>query len=365
MKKTAQLFLIFVMLLLPMQALLAQDSNVTVPDVTGLNVPQAAAELNRSGLNVGIQTPAENAAELTSNTIVSQSVAAGTSVPYGTSIDLMVVLPNNAQLIYDDNDLSLVNITAEEMSIPNLIFASTQGTPAIYPATTFWPSALRGGYCFQLWSVSRNEPKSLNECQGIDNWRTTNNTQYHFWTQSNGITQFAVQENNIQRALCPAAPPNSQDTPTRCEFYLEGGGRADDATAYIYFAYTQSAIAIINNSQDRWMPTHLNTIYNYNPALTAPGAPLIFGDANLLREEHRQALGNIQQLAPGQCVMFTLASATVTEPPEPCRVVAQRPLVDDVAFWVANFELESVIDGERRICPASMPERLTRCVLRR
>lgn len=365
MPKFARRLLLFVILLMPTQLIHGQESNVTVPDVTGLNVPQAAAELNRSGLNLGVQTPAENAGDTTPNTVVSQVIEPGTSVAYGSAVDLTVVLPNNAQLIYDDNDLSLVNITTDEMRIPNLVFTSSEGTAATYPATTFWPASLRGGYCFQLWSVSRNEPKSLDECQGIDNWRTTNNPQYHFWTQSNGVIQFAVQENSIQRALCPAAPLNSQDSPTRCEFYLAGGGRGDDATAYIYFAYTGDAIAIINNSDDRWMPTNANTIYNYNPTISVPGAPLIFGDPNLLREEHRQSLGNIQQLAPGQCIMFTLASATVTETPEPCTVIAQRPLGDEVAFWVANFEVESVIDGERRICPAPTPGRLTRCILRR
>lgn len=365
MRETIQTLSLLIAFLFFNPIILAQDNTVTVPDVTGLTVPQAAAALNRNGLNLGVQTPTDNIGDSAPNTVVSQATAPDSSVPYGTAIDLTVVLPNNAQLIYDDNDITLVNITAEQMSIPNLVFTSVEGTSANYPATTFWPGSLRGGYCFQLWSISRGEPKSLDECQGIDNWRTTNNSQYHFWTQANGVTQFAVQENGIQRATCAAAPPNSQDNPTRCDFYLAGGGRGDDAAAFVYFAYTEDAIAFINVSDNRWMPTNANNLYNYNPAISVPGVPLTFGDPDLLREEHRQALGDITQLAPGQCIMFTLASATVTEPPEPCDVIAQRPLVAEVAFWVANFEVESVIDGVRRICPAPTPGRLTRCIVRR
>ena len=358
-------FCVSFLILLSASLVTAQDAIVTVPDVTGMNVPQAAAELNRSGLNVGTQTPADNAGNATPNTVVTQATAPGTSVTRGTAIDLSVVLPPNARLIYDDNDITLVNITPQEMTIPNLIFSSVDGTPANYPATTFWPGAARGGYCFQLWSISRNEPKSLDECQGIDAWRTTNNSQYHFWTQANGVNQFAVQEGGIQRAVCPAAPPNSQDSPTSCEFYLAGGGRGDDTTAFVYFAYTENAIAFINTSQDRWMPTNVNTLYNYNPAISVPGVSLTFGDPNLLREEHRQSLGNITQLAPGQCIMFTLSGSSVSEPPESCSMVAQRELAPEVAFWIANFEVESVVDGVRRICPAPTPGKLTRCIVRR
>jgi hypothetical protein len=113
------------------------------------------------------------------------------------------------------------------------------------------------------------------------------------------------------------------------------------------------------------MPTSQTNIYNNNPGLSAPGASLRFGDTDLLREDFRVGLGNISQLAPGQCLMYTVDGADVTEPPESCDVVAQRALGANIAFWVADFEVESAIDGERRICPAATADQRTRCIIRR
>ncbi len=344
---------------------IAQEDTVIVPDVTGQNVAQAAAILNRSGLNLGSQSPAGNPGDTPPNTVVGQALAAGESVPFGTAVDLTVVLPPNARLIYDDNDITLVNITAQPMNTAPLLFTSVVGTAAQYQATTFWGGQLDGNRCFQLWSVSRGEPKSLEECEFIDAWRTTNQSQYYFWTQANGVTQFAVQENGVIRATCPAAPRNSQDAPTSCEFYMEGGGRVDDAAPFVYLAYTETSIAFINPTDDRFMLTSTNTFFSYNPALEVAGSPLTFGDPALLREEFRLALGDITRLAPGQCIVYTLEGAGVTEPPEPCEVIAQRELGGAIAFWTANFEISRVSDDERRICPAPSPGQLTRCILQR
>ncbi len=58
-------------------AVAAQD--VSVPDLTGLNVPQAAALLNRAGLKLG----AENAAGWTPESGVPQNTIGGQSIPAG------------------------------------------------------------------------------------------------------------------------------------------------------------------------------------------------------------------------------------------------------------------------------------------
>ena len=116
------------------------------------------------------------------------------------------------------------------------IFTSIEGTSATYAASQ-WDNNLRENQCFQLWSLNRNGPKDVEGCHFIQTWHTTTNTGSHFWTQSNGVMRFAALENGIQRAICDAAPPNSQDSPITCEFYLAGGGDADDATGFVYFAY--------------------------------------------------------------------------------------------------------------------------------
>jgi hypothetical protein len=363
----ARVYLFFISILLISLVALgasAQENNVVVPDVTGLPVAQAAARLNEAGLNLGAQTAVTDAAGAVPNTVISQAVAVGTSVAYGTAIDLSVVLPPNARLIYDDNDITLVNITDQATNTSGLVFISIEGTTASYAASQ-WDSSLREHQCFQLWSLNRNGPKGLEECDFIQVWRTTADTSAHFWTQSNGVMRFAVQENGVERAVCPAAPANSQDIPTVCEFYLAGGGGGSDTTGFVYFAYTTDAIVLINTSDDLWMPSAQNNLYNYNPGLSSPGAALSFGNPDLLREEHRVNLGIIAQLAPGQCLMYTLTTASVSEAPEGCHIIAQRALEPNIAFWTANFEVESVIDGLRRICPAAVPNRLTRCIVRR
>lgn len=364
MKRAAALLIASVLLVLFSHYSLAQEATATVPDITGMNLPQAAATLNRNGLELGTQTPADNAGQLPPNSIVAQETAPGTSVPRGTVVNVSVVLPSNTRLIYDDNDITLMNLTDQPMNTSGLIFTAVEGTAATYTASQ-WGDSLRERQCFQLWSVNRNGPKEVEQCDTIQAWRITTNPGAHFWTQANSVSSFAVQENGIQRAVCAAAPPNSQDSPTTCEFYLAGGGAGDELTPFVYFAYTENAIALINTSNDLWMPTTQTTLYNYNAALAAPGASLNFGDPDLLREEFRVGLGNIAQLAPGQCLMYTVDGSNVTEPPEPCDVVAQRALAANIAFWVADFEVESAIDAERRICPAAAESNRTRCIVRR
>jgi hypothetical protein len=364
MKKVMPLLLITLLLMLFSYHSLAQEADVTVPDVTGLNLPQAAALLNRNGLELGAQIPADNPGELPPNSIVTQEIAPGTTVPRGSVVNVTVVLPSNTRLIYDDNDLTLINLTDQPMDTSGLNFTALEGTPATYAASQ-WGNSLRERQCFQLWSVNRNGPKDVDPCATMQAWRISTNTGTHFWTGANSVTNFAVQENGIQRAVCNAAPPNSQDSPTTCEFYLAGGGAAAEITPFVYFAYTENAIALINTSDNLWMPTNQTTLYNYNPAISAPGAALTFGDPNLLREEFRVGFGNIAQLAPGQCLMYTVEGSNVTEPPEPCDVVAQRALGANIAFWIASFEVQSAIDGERRNCPAATVDQRTRCIVRR
>src|SRR5690348_12468683 len=89
----------------------AQDA--AVPDLTGLNVPEAAALLNKNGFALGAENnvgwTADSGQE--QNTIKGQSVAAGQTAAPGSAIDVTVLRSPNAMLIYDDNDLSLVNKT--------------------------------------------------------------------------------------------------------------------------------------------------------------------------------------------------------------------------------------------------------------
>ena len=144
---------------------------------------------------------------------------------------------------------------------------------------------------------------------------------------------------------------------------MTGGGAGSDVAPFIAFAYTRDAIALVNVTEDQWMITNESTIYNFNPAISSPGAGLNMGDPELLREEFRVSLGDITRLAPNQCIVLTLAEGA--QLPQICDVVAQRSLAPEVAIWVAPFEMDSVTMGKRYKCPAATPDKLTRCILPR
>ncbi len=354
--------IVLLLLCLPASVGLSAQEAVSVPVIIGLNVPQAAAALNRAGLTLGNQTPVrwEAASGLPENTVGAQSLEAGASAAPGTPVDVTVLRTSNIVLVYDDNDLTLVNLSGAPVNIGGLIFTATEGASASFAASR-WTGALAPGDCGQVWSISRGAAKDVAGCAST-RWLTTNNPQEHFWTTANGVVRFSVIENGVERASCDAAPVGTQDQPLRCEAYVTAGGAASEITSYVYFTYTTDAFAVINRSLDKWMPTGQTTILNYNPNLSIAGLPVQVGDPGLFGNPPTPA--NIGQLAPGQCVLFTSDNASAA-PPEPCDQIAQLHLASNVAFWLANFVVDSAADDERRECPAAVADRVTICVMPR
>lgn len=339
----------------------AQEETSTVPDLRGLNVPQAAARLNEAGLRLGNQVSLAWTIDLglPQGSISAQSITANSIVPRGTSIDISVLQAPNMRLIYDDNDLTLINLTANTVSISNLVFRSTSGTTASFSANQI-TSSLDAYGCLQIWSIARSEPKDVEGCDST-NWRTTNNTAEHFWTQANSVQNFAVLDIGIELVNCPAAAEGTQDSPLVCEFFFAAAGAASTSTDYIYFAYTTDAFAIINRSEDRWMPTNQTRIYIYNPAIQAQGAELIIGDPALF--QNPDIVADITRLAPQQCLMLTSNLPNGSNPPQSCNLIAQRDLSSDLAFWLADFEVQSAREEIWRRCPAATSGRLTLCIV--
>lgn len=342
----------------------AQTSDVTVPDLLGLNAPQAAAALNALGLWLGEDMPLLWVPDtgLPENSIAAQSIPAGTQVAPGTRIDITVLRAANMAVIYDDNDLTVVNLNTTPVDLGALTFADISGQTAF--SATRISGDVRGGSCVQVWSVARSVPKQMADCEGIQRWLVTNNRAEHFWTQENGIQQFTIFEDGVPLTVCPAAPIGSIDSPLRCDFFYGGGSSGGNTADYLYFAYTPEAIALINMSQDRWMLTGITPIYNYNPALQIRGVELRFGDTQLFSPDTQRRPGQIERLAPGQCIVFTTTPLESDAAPQDCIVIAQRALDPSVAFWTsADFEVESVTTGRRRACPAAIPEQPTLCIL--
>ena len=226
-------------------------------------------------------------------------------------------------LIYDDNDLTMVNLTTNIVDVTGLRFASAEGASTSFPATR-WSTSLRSRQCMQVWTIPRNGPKGLEDCRLIQNFIAHTTPDEHFWTQANSVQSFVILENGLERANCSAAPNGSQDNPLECDFYLGGANSATTVTFYLYFAYTTDAIVIINQSNDKWMPTDRTAIFNFNPGVGEEGIEFIFGDRALFENEET-VIGDITQLAPGQCIMLTANHPNgMATPPQPCNIIAQR-----------------------------------------
>src|SRR5215813_13975992 len=78
----------------------------TVPNLVGLNLPQATAALNNVGMALGNQTsaPWTQDSGVPQNTISVQSTPAGQAATAGASVDVTVLRSPNVSLSYDDND---------------------------------------------------------------------------------------------------------------------------------------------------------------------------------------------------------------------------------------------------------------------
>jgi hypothetical protein len=355
-RKICLFIIVIAALLFPHLTVVGQDT-VTVPDVRGLGVPQAAALLNRNGLVLGQENNVAWTAEsgLPQNTIGEQSVPAGQAVARGTVVDLTVLRSPNTLLIYDDNDLTMVNRSGGVMSLEGLIFRSMGGSQESFFTATRWTGALDADDCGQIWSVPRGEPKNLPECPSNIFWLTTRFEEAHFWTGAYGATQFRVEQNGIERAICPIVNPGT------CEFFLAGGGAAGEVTQFVYFAYTPDQLVVHNISEDKWMPLDGVQIVNNAPPVAgstfAFGSPEVFGNP--------QTIGRINRLAPGQCLHYTGSAAVGDTLPESCDVVARLDLDPSVNFWAQPFGVDSVSDDQPHTCPAATPGKLTICVMPR
>lgn len=333
-----------------------------VPDLTGLSVPRAAAELNRAGLVLGTRSydAWTETSPVPQNTIRDQSIPAGQTAAPGSAVDVVVLQSPNITLVYDENDFTLVNHTGSDIRLDNLSFHALEGHAAL--AASRWAGSLRANSCVQVWSIQRSTPKDVEGCDSIQNWfSNVNNRVLHFWTALNGVSQFIVAQDGMPRAACEAAAAGAE--PRQCQVYI-AASQSDEVTPYLYFAYTPSRLVVLNRSEDRWMPLHNAVILNNNPNLSQPGMGISIGDPSLYQVVNSAA--DFSQLAPGQCLLFTNGSGLeALDLPQECDVVGQLDIDPNLIFWSNPFTVNSITDGQQRLCDAAQPDRLTICVMPR
>lgn len=334
----------------------AQTTPAPVPDVTGLSLPLAAARLNEAGLALGAESTRlwSDALGVPQGTVVEQSVAPGTAVEAGSTVNLTVLRPANLVAIYDDNELTLLNQGIAPINLTTLGFAALDGSGASFAATR-WANTLEPGRCVQVWSITVNSPKPIDGCREI-RWLTTNNPAEHFWTAQGGTTQFSITDNGMLRAICAVGPTG------RCELYVGDGVVAEPGTDFVHFAYTQDWFVVRNTSDSQWMYLNDFPLFNYNVPQPGMGVPLT--DASIYT--YLNPVTRFGQLAPGQCILFRSSAVMEadSQPPQ-CLVTAELTIDTSVRFWGAQFELQSALDGMRRACPAATPARITVCIMPR
>ncbi len=343
------------------QPAFAQEDMVTVPDLTGQLAPKAAASLNHVGLNLGAETRGlwTAASGLPQNSISVQSLAAGQQVKRGSAIDVTVLRAPNLILIYGDKTLTVANLTGETLDLTELSFNTLNGTRRISFSGTLWQvDEIDNTQCAQIAAVQRQGPVQTDPCSAIRTWFWTTNSGNHFWLDLNGVTRFNVVQSGVERGTCNAARAGAASQ--RCELYLPSSG-GEDATEYVYFAYTINQLAVINKSANKWMPLTGATIINHAPAVA--GSDFAFADPKVFGSPI--TIGQTDRLAPGQCLLYTNRSAPATSTPESCDVIARLDLDPSVVFWTLDFGLNSVTDDVQHTCPAAVADKLTICAMPR
>jgi hypothetical protein len=339
-----------------------QENTVPVPNLAGLSVPRAAAELNRVGLVLGTrQYEAWTAASaVPQSTIRDQSLPAGQAVAPGAAVNVTVLQSPNLTLVYDENDFTVINQTGSDIRLDNLSFHAIEGHAAL--AASQWAGGLRTNYCVQIWSIQRSTPKDVAGCEGMQNWfSNVNNRVMHFWTALNGVSRFVVAQDGVVRGECEAAAAGAE--PRQCQVYISAA-QSDELTPYLYFAYTPSRLIILNRSEDRWMMVRDAVILNNNPNLSQPGMGIRLGDPSLYQVINPVA--NLTQLAPGQCLLFTNGAGLESlNLPQACDVVGQLNIDPNLIFWGSPFTVNSITDGQQRSCDGAIADRLTICVMPR
>jgi hypothetical protein len=103
------------------------------------------------------------------------------------------------------------------------------------------------------------------------------------------------------------------------------------------------------------------TVYNNYP--DGRGYPVPLSDSALYTVLN--PLGSVNQLAPGQCLLFRTNMTNGSAALPDCYVIGELMVDANVAFWAAAFQLDSVSDGIRRECPAAILAQTTVCIMPR
>lgn len=352
MRKLLITFL-FIVLIIPSLAQEDDKSKITVPDLSGLSAAEAAAVLNAQNMLLDpiIQTLSYDDVGGTVNTIGAQSPEAGAEIDPNTKtiVSVSVIRELNLLLLYDpnkydENDLTFVNTSEQDINLTGVIFQS-KSTGYSFKGRSFAGRVLPAQKCFQIWGIDVGSGFYVpDECTGggLLKYGIINNlpNDEHFWQ---GADTFTVMQDGIYRGSCEIAAG-------RCEVWISPQMIAEDVTEYAYFVYDEHELYVFNRSKTQWMPLQQIQL----PPLPEP--------LNSMRIWSSSNLDNLDFLAPNQCVVFTDNSRK--ESLVDCTRIAWKNAIPDEMFWKDGFTVHSLHeDGIDRNCPP--PSGKTFCLVPR
>jgi hypothetical protein len=317
------------------------SSPITVPDVVGLTVPEAAAVLHRAGLKLGPQTSVYRL-DQAHNTVIGQTPPADASAEPLSEVGIEVVIQTNIEIVYDNNDITVINLTGTTLNGGRMRFEAIDSGLPSPPAFSFNEVAdlrvsVDDDQCLQFWSISEGMGQPADGCaRGLDGWFASILTERHFWTRASEAATFRFWYGDQPVGDCPTM--RDLRGKQRCPMRLALDPDEGDTAEYLYFVYSADQLIVKNASARRWMAVD---------GVTFGGIDL--GDfARIPRETF---VGSERRLAPGECILLTAASISTGEPIQDdlsveCFVIARGELSDVDLFWRRGFAL-----GDAASCP--------------
>ncbi len=328
----------------------AQTDTVTVPNLVGMSVPQAAQVVADGQLlfKTEIQRAWTADAKVKPNQISEQSPAAGQTVAQGSQVEVTVLRVINVVLVYTSDTLTLVNLSQGPLDMDGVTFKSVVGKEIIEYAAADWGEAdLLPQTCNQVRVAKATPTPRPAECTAVRFSKELPAKARPFWAGAQtGLASFRIERYGDYIATCNVSEG-------RCEVSLPQGEDDPEHTAHLLFHYRTNYLTVRNSSAERWMGLSGVELSN------AAGKKLRLDSFTEILPGDVAWIGD--RLAPGQCIVYTEVGLGLL-PAFDCRVVGYVKLAQGQSIWQKGFTSTVLAGQEQTVCPAPRPGQLSICL---
>jgi hypothetical protein len=327
----------------------AQETDLKVPDLTGLSVPLAAQALNNVGLLLGTETQQAwtASAKVKENQVSSQQPAADKAAAPGSTVNVTVLRVFNARLVYNDINVTLLNLSKSPLDIKNVTLESGKGDKQTQFNAVIWGQTLAPGDCFRLWvDIPVKAPSP--DCTTLKRNIQATQTVQHFWRDP--IGSFRLEQNGNQLVECQIASK-------QCDLTLPQGENTGDYTDYMVFSYRSTHFTVRNESPQQWM-----TLSDMDLVGRITGKRFSFEKVQPITRGDVPWDG--QRLAPGQCIVYSELDLG-SLPPYNCKVVGYVKIEKGAAFWTRGFTTIGKLSRRYSQCDQAPEGKASVCIVPR